>query len=83
MAARQSRGRVSAVNPDFPEDILNFAEAALRVVARTDIGGIEIQIVERDVVLEAVVLAPVQAAALAHRLVATVLAVAAQAEVGP
>jgi hypothetical protein len=79
MAVSQSRGRASAVNPDF----LNFAEAGLRVVARPDIGGVELQIVERDVVLESVVLAPVQAVALAQRLVATVLAVAAQAGVEP
>jgi hypothetical protein len=47
------------------------------VAARPDIGGIELQIVERDVVLESVVLAPEQAVTLGGRIVAAALVVAA------
>ena len=67
MAASQSKGRVSAVNPDFQAGILDFIEAGLRVTARPELGAVELAI--RDARQSTrVMLAPVQALEVARRL---------------
>jgi hypothetical protein len=45
-------------------DILNSAAVGLRVVARLDIGGVEVQVREGDNVPQILVLSPMQAIAL-------------------
>jgi hypothetical protein len=61
MADRQDIGAASGVNP---ADILDFVEASLRVVARADIGAVELRVMERGEPVVAVVMAPRQALAL-------------------
>jgi hypothetical protein len=73
MAARQSNGRASAVNPTkFELDLLNLAEAGICVTVRHDIGAVEVLIRDHDR-HEQILLAAPQAIVLAQRLIATAL----------
>ena len=78
MPGPESTRGAPAVNPaTFEIDLLGFAEAGIAVETRPDIGAIELAIRDHGQVAETLVLAPVQALAVAQRLVRAVQAMTA------
>jgi hypothetical protein len=76
MAESQSKGGHPAVNP--VRDILEFDRARLRVTPKFDIGGIELSVRAIGHAPTRIVLAPVQAGALAKRLIDAAVDVVAE-----
>ena len=64
----------AAGRPGNPVDILQLAAAALRVVSRRDVSAVEVHATAAGQAPVVIVLAPVQAVALAARLLGAALA---------
>jgi hypothetical protein len=64
-------------NPPDIDSLLDFREAALRVVDRADIGAVELRLIDPGKTVSAAVLAPAQSLALVDRLVQSALRVVA------
>ena len=73
MPSLESTRGAPAVNPATSElDLLGFVEAGIAVETRPDIGAIEIVVRDHEQVAKTLVLASVQALAVAQRLVSAV-----------
>jgi hypothetical protein len=76
MAEPESTRTDGAVNPDtFVADLLDFAEASLRVAARHDIGAVEVPARAHGLPPTTILVCPEQALALAAVLISTATAV--------